>query len=426
MSFASFEFAFFAPIFFALYALFGWRYPVAFIGAASLFFYGWWDPSYLPLLIASASIDYVAGLRIHAATEERRRRVWLTLSVVSNLAILVFFKYWTFLFGDLARATGYDDLIHDVLLPLGLSFYTLQTLGYTIDVFRRKVAPERNFFTYLLFVSFFPQLVAGPIERAGKLLPQLRAIPPFTLRAFHSGFVLVTWGLFMKLAVADNLVAFVNSAMAAERPGLMHWGVGFVGMFQVYTDFYAYTLIARGLARALGVDLSENFRQPLFAKHLTGFWQRWHITLTRWIMDYVHLPIARRMPEEPGRSASAIAAMCLVGLWHGASWNFLLFGLFHGVVMRLWQPASRWLGQVPHPQRYEGAISRVLLFAVLSFSAPMFLVPDIGQLGHVLAGMASTHLGVVAILGSGGKFAALLGCALASLVILNDFLIPPV
>lgn len=423
MLFNSYDFAFFAAIFYIFYSLIGHRKPIICIALFSMFFYGYWDVRYLPLIAFSATVDFICAQKIQSSTQESHRRRWLWLAVTLNLFILGFFKYWNFAASIVEDVAKFDLTMHELILPIGLSFYTLQTLGYTIDVYRRKVEPERNFLVYFLFVSFFPQLVAGPIERANRLLPQLKAIPRFSLDNFRTGFVIVLWGLFVKIAVADNLAIFVGHALRSADVGVLYWFVCIGAMFQVYCDFYGYTLMARGFAKGLGINLSENFRQPFFAKTLGGFWQTWHITLTRWIIEYVHIPLARRAPYEPARSLLTIGVMCLIGLWHGASWNFILFGLFHGIVLRLWNPLASILSIFRASPMLSTLFSRFSLFVVLALSAPFFMVSDLTQIATVLDGLFSTQSGISGLLSEPGKLSFAAGCTLGCIVLANDFLI---
>ncbi|MFD1343624.1 MBOAT family O-acyltransferase [Litorisediminicola beolgyonensis] len=421
MSFTSIPFAVFTPLFLLAYyaAHSAWRPPL--VALASLIFYTWYNAAYLPLLLASALIDYVAALRILASSDQRRRKAWLLASITLNLGILFFFKYWNFFAENVEAVTGTEIVLHHLILPLGISFYTLQTLSYTFDTYRGKLTPERSFFTYFLYVSFFPQLVAGPIERAGRLLPQLRNLTLPTAAEAEAGMVLIAWGVFAKLAVADNLAGFVWSALWGETGGLLLWPIGFCAAAQVYADFLAYTLIARGLARMMGVKLSENFRQPFFARNLNGFWQRWHISLTRWVTDYIHIPLARRHPDEPWRSFIAIMALCIIGLWHGASWNFLFFGLTQGLVMRGWQPVASLGARLNPPAAVATLVSHTAMVAVISFSAPMFFLTDTHQLVTQLGSMFSLDLGL-SILANGvyrENFAV--GVMLLTLMLINDW-----
>ena len=423
MLFNSLDFGLAAALFYMMYALAGDRHPITFTTLFSLFFYAYWDVRYLPLLIFSAAVDFFCARRIDGEISEWKRRLWLWLAVVLNLSILGFFKYWNFAADIIEDLSGNQLAIHSFLLPIGLSFYTLQTLGYTIDVYRRKVTPETSFGIYLFYVSFFPQLVAGPIERADRLLPQLKTISKFKLKNFLSGFLLILWGLFVKTSVADNMAIFIGQSLHASGAGYLYWPICLGTTFQIYCDFYGYTLIARGLAKGLGIRLSENFRQPFFAKTLTYFWQSWHITLTKWIIDYVHIPLVRRFQAEPTRSFIAIGVMCLIGLWHGASWNFIIFGLFHGVVLRLWVPIGRLLKGIPAQPWARELFSRLCLLIVLSLSAPLFMITSLSQCLEILQGMLSTQSGVNTLMATGGKIYFLLGSFLGCFVLANDLLI---
>ena len=421
MSFTSLPFAIFTPLFLLGYfAISAQKRPVL-LALASIIFYTWYDPKYLPLLVGSAVIDYVAGRKIYAADRQRDRKTWLILSILFNLGLLFFFKYWNFFATNVQAVTGTDMVLHNLVLPLGISFYTLQTMSYTFDIYRKKLKPEESFFTYFLYVSFFPQLVAGPIERAGRLMPQIKALPMPSRDMCESGMVLVAWGVFCKLAVADNIAGFVQSALWNSEGGLLMWGVGFCATVQVYADFLAYTLIARGLGRMMGITLSENFRQPFFARNLTGFWQRWHITLTRWVTDYIHIPIARRYPQEPWRSLTAIMAMVIIGLWHGASWNFVLFGLTQGILMRVWGPISGLLGRLNGPEWLAKMTGHTAVLLTCSMSAPMFFITDTQHLIGQLGTMFSTDLGIGIIADGQYRENFVVGLGMMVFLFLNDW-----
>lgn len=389
MSFASVEFLLFLPLVFFAYfisppPLRRWLLLVASYG-----FYGIWHVAYIPLLLGSSLIDFLCGHKMYAATSRRQRKVWLGVSLVVNLSTLFLFKYSNFI-GINLRSVGIDYPLHNLLLPIGLSFYTLQTLSYTFDVYRGKVRPETDVGYFLLYVSFFPQLVAGPIERPGKLLPQLRELKLPTVYDFRYGGLLIVWGFFLKLVIADNLTPFVSASYFRETtaPVLQLWSASFLGMVKVYCDFMAYSEIARGTARLFGVELTKNFNRPLLAKSVRAFWQRWHISLTRWLVDYVQIPLTRKFPHEPQRSLVTITTLVLVGLWHGASWNFLLFGLYHGVLMTLWRPAAnvcqRWLPLRPKVRANLGWVNTLIF---VSFSTPMFFITDISILFDTLGRM---------------------------------------
>lgn len=411
----------FAPLFFITYYLIGARHRALWVGLASLFFYAYWDLRYVPLLIASALIDYHCSLRIHENSAIRARRFWLITALFLNLSILFFFKYWNFFADNVHGATGLTLFTTQLALPLGISFYTLQTLAYTFDVYRGKIAPERNFGHYFLYVSFFPQLVAGPIERAGTLMPQLRKLRLPEREDVHLGTMLIAWGLFAKLVVANNLAGFVSQSYYETDGGLMLWPISFLALAQVYCDFAGYTLIARGLAALMGVKLSLNFRQPLFAKNITSFWQRWHISLTRWVTDYIHIPLARRFPGEPTRSALVIMAMAIVGFWHGASWNFIMFGVFNGLAMRLWSPVETVLGGSGASSVVRDLVSRSVLIGILCMAAPMFFITDTGQLFSQLASMFSLDPGLGILAQAGDKSSLAIGLFGLAIVLVNDW-----
>lgn len=421
MAFTSLAFLIFAPIFFLVYYAIGARHRAWWVGLASLFFYAYWDLRYVPLLIISALVDYYCSLQIHDNPSVKIRRFWLISALFLNLSILFLFKYWNFFANNVQGATGLHLFAMQLALPLGISFYTLQTLAYTFDVYRGKIVPEKNFFRYFLYVSFFPQLVAGPIERAGSLLPQMKKLSLPTRAQIHSGVLLIAWGFFTKLVVANNLSGFVAQSYYMTDGGLLLWPISFLAAGQVYCDFAGYTLIARGLASLIGVKLSVNFRQPFFAKNPIAFWQRWHISLTRWVMDYIHLPLARRFPQEPMRSTLVILAMALIGLWHGASWNFILFGVFNGVAMRLWPPMEHALGTLNAPPLAVSLFSRMVLLFGVCFAAPMFFIVDTGKLMSQLGSMFSLDPGFIIMAQMGYKDDLLIGACALAIVLFNDW-----
>ncbi|MBX2805968.1 MAG: hypothetical protein KTR19_08355 [Hyphomicrobiales bacterium] len=420
MAFTSLAFLIFAPCFFLTYYVVDARYRALWVGVASLAFYAYWDIRYVPLLIVSAIVDYYCSLRIHDNPSVKTRRFWLISSILLNIGILFFFKYWNFFADNIEGSTGFHLFTTQLALPLGISFYTLQTLSYTFDVYRGKIAPERNFGRYFLFVSFFPQLVAGPIERAGSLMPQLHKLSLPKREDIHLGAMLIAWGLFTKLVVANNLAGFVSQSYFESNGGLTLWPISFLAAALVYCDFGGYTLIARGLAAMIGVRLSVNFRQPLFAKNVISFWQRWHISLTRWVMDYVHLPLARRFPSEPTRSFLVIMAMALIGFWHGASWNFIFFGVFNGVVMRLWAPVDKAIIANASPAIHD-LVSRLALMVVICVAAPMFFITDTAKLISQLASMFSLDPGLDVLVRAGNKDSLLIGLIGLTIVLFNDW-----
>ncbi|ACA85958.1 membrane bound O-acyl transferase MBOAT family protein [Shewanella woodyi ATCC 51908] len=318
------------------------------------------------------------------------RKPYLWLSLMVNLGILFVFKYWNFFGYSLSSLLSVNLELHNLLLPLGLSFYTLQTLSYIFDVYLGKIKPERHLGLFCLYVSFFPQLVAGPIERSRTLLPQLKSLELPTLYQFRYGLLLIVWGFFIKLVIADNLSASINSVYFGKEyfPFWVYWFIGALVTLKIYCDFMAYSEIARGVGMLFGVKLTLNFRRPLFATNLRSFWQRWHISLTRWIGDYIQIPLLRRYPTQPHRSVVTIMTLVIIGFWHSASWNFILFGLFHGMVMVIWSPIAKNISIL-----FEGSFAfssifgRFFLAIVLMSSAPMFYIQDTSILFNILKNM---------------------------------------
>ncbi len=343
MLFNSFDFGLFLIVAYGIYWALGSRRRIAqntFLLISSYLFYAFWDWRFLGLLLASSLVDYWAGTAIEQSKVVSKRKRILWISVCWNLGVLVLFKYFNFFldgFYELFQLEA-SSTYHfwNVAIPLGLSFYTFQTLGYTIDVYRKNIKPTKNLLSFLCFVSFFPQLVAGPIEKAKSLLPQFDRNRSFDLQKSKEGLRQILWGLFKKVLVAEKLGLAVN--MAFQHPEeynfitLSYAVVLFC--FQVYCDFSGYTDIAIGTAKLFGFDLSRNFRLPYLSKSISELWQRWHITLTRWFTDYVYQPLVGKTKSSVSKKAIALfITMTLIGLWHGARWTYLLFGMVSALFM---------------------------------------------------------------------------------------------
>jgi D-alanyl-lipoteichoic acid acyltransferase DltB (MBOAT superfamily) len=304
--------------------------------AFSWAFYAWIHPPHAAVLAGVTVLHYAAGRFLHGCASPRKRRVAFIAVIAATLAALGWFKYADFGLTVFRQALGLPGPgALDILLPVGISFYTLQCLGCTVDVWRGQQAPERSFAHYALFVAFFPQLIAGPIERGRDLLPQLKRLEPQDASGLEEGFRLLLLGLAKKGVLADRLrtVALPLVAEPADdaAPALL---LGLVALFfMLYFDFAAYTDMARGSARLFGVRLSENFAAPLLASNPAEFWRRWHMTLSTWVRDYIFIPLGGMRPRHWAYPAAALGAMALMGLWHGASWNFVLWGVFHGAVL---------------------------------------------------------------------------------------------
>jgi alginate O-acetyltransferase complex protein AlgI len=350
MLFNSFTFLFFFLIVFTLYLLLVPRSQNRMLLAASYIFYGSWDYRFLALLLFSTSVDYFASQKIEAAPDEKTRRSWLFLSVAANLSVLGFFKYFNFFAESLqvllqAAGIKMNFLTLHVILPVGISFYTFQTMSYTIDVYRRRIAAEKNFFDLALYVSFFPQLIAGPIERSENLLPQIKQPRRINRSSFSQGITLVLWGLFKKVAVADNFAAFADGifSSSAQLPGFIILLGVYAFAFQIYGDFSGYSDIARGISKLMGFELMVNFKRPYLAVSPSDFWHRWHISLSSWLRDYLYIPLGGNRHGAFNTYRNLVIVMLLGGMWHGAAWTFVLWGLYHALLLILELPARHFI-----------------------------------------------------------------------------------
>jgi D-alanyl-lipoteichoic acid acyltransferase DltB (MBOAT superfamily) len=351
--FAGKEFFVFLPLVLLAYHLLRGRGPkFTVLLLTSWLFYAWASPGYLWVILALTVSDYWVALRIEGTDDPRRRRRWLLLSVVSNLGLLAAFKYTAFAFDSgmsLAKLCGYavTDRTWDILLPLGISFHTFQGISYTVDVYRRQIRAVTSFRDYALFVAFFPQLAAGPIVRAVEFLPQMAAVPRVTAAHIEDGLRLFVIGLFKKLFIADYLhilivdPVFSNPAAydgAAHRWAAAAWAV------QIYCDFSGYTDMAVGIAKWFGFDLPPNFHLPYLAGSITDFWRRWHISLSSWLRDYLYFPLGGSRGGAVRTYLNLMAVFVLCGLWHGAAWHWLVYGVYNGVLMCLHRAFDRGVG----------------------------------------------------------------------------------
>lgn len=342
MLFNSIEFAFFLVGSFFLY----WfvfnrniKQRNLFLLAISYLFYGWWDWRFLSLLIFSTVIDYVVAQKIYEAPTKLLKKRYLIISLITNLGLLMVFKYFNFFadsFVHVLQTFGFhpDVVTLNVILPVGISFYTFQTVSYTIDVYRDKLKPAEDWTQFFTYVTFFPQLVAGPIERATRLLPQFSKLHTFSYDLAASGMRLMLWGYFKKSVVADHCAEQVNAIFGnyetLSTPILIMGAIYFA--FQIYGDFSGYSDIARGVSRLFGIDLMINFRTPYFSRDIAEFWRRWHISLTTWFRDYVYIPMGGSQHGKRKAIYNTIAIFLLSGLWHGANWTFVFWGLINALL----------------------------------------------------------------------------------------------
>ena len=307
---------------------------------ASYYFYMNWKPAYALLLLTSTAVTYLAALGIGHFEKKKKKKLCLVSSLVLNLAILFLFKYYNFLSSNIEAALqssgfGIDMPEFGFLLPVGISFYTFQALGYSIDVYRGTTKVEHDFFTYALFVSFFPQLVAGPIERSNNLLPQFKQEHHFDYDSVMAGVRLMVWGYFMKLVLADRCGLYVDVIFnnVDKHNGGSYLVASLLFPFQIYGDFAGYSLIAIGVARVLGFHLMENFRRPYFACTVGEFWHRWHISLSTWFKDYVYIPLGGNRVGRMRNYFNLFVTFVVSGIWHGANWTFFCWGSLHGVLL---------------------------------------------------------------------------------------------
>jgi alginate O-acetyltransferase complex protein AlgI len=360
MLFNSFEFLLFFPLVIFLYFALPYRWRWVLLLAASYYFYMSWKAEYILLIVASTLIDYFAAGRMANLPDKKSRRPYLYLSLLSNLGILFGFKYFNFFRDNVNLVSDQFNLFVQlpelqVLLPVGISFYTFQTLSYTIDVYNDKMKPERHLGIFAVYVAFFPQLVAGPIERAPHLLPQFRQSFAFDYNRVRQGLMLMLWGFFKKVVIADRLADYVNQVYKPERldevmaqgalmrEGLTHLVATYAFAFQIYCDFSGYSDIAIGSAVVMGYRLMQNFRRPYFADSVREFWQRWHVSLSTWFRDYVYIPLGGNRAIKWRWWYNLFITFLISGLWHGASWNFVIWGAIHGglLVIGLWTAGLR-------------------------------------------------------------------------------------
>lgn len=391
MLFNSLPFYIFFPLVTLGYFLLPHRFRWMWLLAASAYFYMAFIPVYILILGATILVDYVAGLAIEKA-EGKRRRSFLILSIVANLGMLVLFKYFNFFNANAAAIANWLDWNYPIpflnlALPIGLSFHTFQSMAYTIEVYRGNQKAERHLGILALYVLFYPQLVAGPIERPGHMLPQLHEEHKFDYNNFADGLRLMAWGFFKKLVIADRLALLVNSVYTnpANYDGPLLALTALAFAYQIYCDFSGYSDIAIGAARVMGFRLMTNFDRPYSARSISEFWQRWHISLSSWFRDYIFFPMRRsllrskiRLPDWLNQMLPTLITMLLSGLWHGANWTFVVWGGLHGICLtiELWTSPLRdriahalRLDSVP---RFRSALQTASVFVLVSFALIFF------------------------------------------------------
>ena len=370
---------------------------------ASITFYGFWRLEFVFLMLTSVIIDYYLALAIYRSKTKKRKKLLLVSSLCVNLGLLVLFKYSAFisynfvnLFGAFGAELEVSPFFLNIILPLGISFYTFQTISYVVDVYRGFIKPERNFVLFGSYVTFFPQLVAGPILRAKEVIPQLSRKPRFDLENIRFGTRRIIIGLFMKVVLADNIAPLVDAGFSSELStlgALDVWTLAFLFGFQIYFDFSAYSHIAIGSARLMGVRFPENFKYPYISSSPKEFWSRWHISLSSWIRDYLYLPLTNQKvydrstdgfsntlikgPENPNLTYALFASWALMGLWHGANWTFVMWGLYHAVLIFAYRKISPIL--IDYPGSWKKIIGGLVTLPVIMLGWIPFRADSVGD-----------------------------------------------
>lgn len=445
MSFISWQYAFLLAAVVLLYWQLPWRGRIWLLLGASYLFYGFWDARFLALLLTSTTVDFFCGLAMAGQRQSlgrvaavasmpfawlgiytlamqkgmkidhwiliagaifplffcalytflwrlptaHQRRAFMLLSVLTNFGVLGFFKYFHFFANSLLALCEYVGwspgwVLPHIILPVGISFYTFQSVSYTVDVFKGKARPTQNFITFAAYLSFFPQLVAGPIERPNDLLPQFEKLAVWTPDDFHRGLRLILIGLFKKVYVADNCAMMANYAFNPHTLLGGQWALlGVVAFaFQIYGDFSGYTDIARGSARLLGIRLNHNFNFPYFAQGPSEFWHRWHITLSTWFRDYVYIPLGGNRRSPVRTYFNLWVTMLLAGLWHGANWTFVIWGAYHGTLLIVYRivPALRRLSEVRSGWRVPASMG--VMFALTLIGWAIFRCNSLAEFGN--------------------------------------------
>jgi len=394
---------------------------------ASYLFYAQWDWRYLGLLVLSTGVDYLAGARMGGEDRPSRRRGWLLLSLVVNLGVLAAFKYGNFLAQSLAGLWAELGIAVPRLpgeIPVGISFYTFQTLSYTIDIYRRKTRPTKSLLDFALFVSFFPQLVAGPIVRSTEFLPQLERLRDLRLERVASGLQRFLLGLFKKVVIADNVALFVDNVFInpMDHGALTLWCAAWGFALQIYCDFSAYTDMALGTARAFGFRLPENFDAPYLSRSITEFWRRWHMSLSSWLRDYLYIPLGGSRLGVGKTYRNLMITMLLGGLWHGANWTFVLWGGLHGLFLAV----ERLRGVRAEAEAASGwtplAVLRGLVtFQLVSLTWVVFRAPNFTELGLYLSRMGTAWDGPAHGVGMGLRWAGVLALLSAGQYLLRRY-----
>lgn len=412
MLFNSSEFIIFFPIVVTVYFIFPKKFRYVWLLVASYYFYMCWNAKYAILILCSTIITYGSGLLLewckHKAWTERKKskaqKAFVAISFILNLGILIYFKYTNFLLDTLSVLceSVHIHLIiptYDILLPVGISFYTFQALSYTVDVYRDDIYAEKNFLRYALFVSFFPQLVAGPIERSKNLLRQLSVPTKLSFDNVREGMLLMIWGYFLKLVIADRVAIYVDTVYDNYHAysGMYLLVAAFLFSFQIYCDFYGYSVIAMGAARILGYQLMDNFNAPFLSGNVSELWTRWHISLSSWFRDYLYIPLGGNRKGTVRKNINKMIVFLVSGLWHGANWTYVVWGCLNGlfqIIGELLMPVRNVLVQLFHidRNRFSHRFFKIsFTFCLFTFSFIFFRANSISQALEIIQGILTIH-----------------------------------
>ncbi|MBS7339882.1 MAG: MBOAT family protein [Lachnospiraceae bacterium] len=415
MLFNSIDFLIFFPIVLFIYFILPAKIRYLWLLVASYYFYMCWNPMYLILIVLSTVITYLCGIVVGRLREKenaiednvkKQMKVVIAISFMVNIGLLIYFKYTNFLMDSVNAGLAYLNMEElprfDILLPVGISFYTFQALGYTVDVYRGDVKAEKNLFQYALFVSFFPQLVAGPIERSQNLLGQIREEASHKLWDYQkitSGLITMLWGFFMKTVIADRAAILVDTVFSGyesyQMVGLAMGAVTFA--IQIYCDFAGYSAIAIGAAKVLGFELMENFNAPYFADSIVDFWRRWHISLSTWFRDYLYIPLGGNRCSKVKKYRNILITFGISGLWHGAGWNYIVWGLLHGIYQILekeFAPLVQKINRILHTRTESFGYrfcKALFTFALVDFAWIFFRADSMHQAVHYIQRLFSYH-----------------------------------
>lgn len=390
MLFNSFSFGIFLPIVFITYWCLPHRFRWILLLISSYYFYMSWNPKYVVLILGTTLISYFAAILIEKSRNDRRKKLVMAGAVIICLGVLFVFKYLNFVLDGIASAAGLFSIkLHPVtlklMLPVGISFYTFQTMSYVIDVYKGKTGAEHHFGYYAAFVSFFPQLVAGPIERSSNLLPQISSRKAFDYDKASDGMKLMLWGFFKKIVVADTLAVYVDKVYddLTGYHGFAFMIVIFFFTVQIYCDFSGYSNIAVGCAKLFGIDLMKNFSSPYFSKSVKEFWSRWHISLSTWFKDYVYIPLGGNRCGKIRNSLNLIITFLVSGIWHGANWTYIVWGVIHGAAQVIEKLAAKPVNKLK--SRKTGIfIAWLFVFIFCNFTWVLFRAESISDAAYII------------------------------------------